>query len=118
MIRKRSAIQAGKIIVTFEVPGSIWAERINLVGDFNDWDHESLPFQRNRAGDWLIDVEMDSGRAYQFRYLLDGAYWRYDWHADNYAPNRHGGYDSIVVAELSCAFTPRRAEDITQHLGA
>ena len=117
LIHKRSAIQKGKIIITFEIPGSTWAERVNLVGDFNDWDCESLPFQRNRVGDWLIEVELDSSRAFHFRYLLDGAHWRYDWHADSYAPNRQGGYDSIVVAELPCAFSPRHVDDFAQHSG-
>jgi len=109
LIRKRSASQEGKIIVTFEIPCSIWAERINLVGDFNDWDHESLPFQRNHIGDWLIEVELDSGRAYRFRYLLDGTHWRYDWHADRYAPNPDGSYDSIIITEFPHTLLPEFA---------
>jgi 1,4-alpha-glucan branching enzyme len=89
------------MIVTFEIPGTIWAERINLVGDFNNWDHENLPFRHNRQGNWEIEVEMDLGAEYRFRYLLDGTHWRYDWHADKYAPNPDGGYDSIVVAKVT-----------------
>lgn len=38
MIRKRRSPNAGKVIVTFEIPGSIWAERVNFVGEFNNWD--------------------------------------------------------------------------------
>lgn len=100
MIRKRHSPNPGKVIVIFEIPGTIWAERINLVGDFNNWDQESLPFQRGHAGNWQVELELDVGREYRFRYLLDGEHWRDDWHADKYAPHPYGGFDSILVAEV------------------
>jgi len=100
MIRKRRSPNAGKVIVTFEIPGTIWAERVNLVGDFNDWNQESLPFGQNRDGNWQIELELDAGHKYRFRYLLDGGHWRDDWHADDHTPNPHGGYDSIVIADV------------------
>jgi 1,4-alpha-glucan branching enzyme len=90
------------MIASFEIPDTIWAERVNLVGDFNNWDCASLPFRRGRDGIWRVDVELDPGCEYRFRYLLDGADWRYDWHADSYAPNSDGGFDSIIVADLEC----------------
>jgi 1,4-alpha-glucan branching enzyme len=100
MIRKRHSPNPGKVIVAFEIPGTIWAERINLVGDFNNWDRESLPFRRDRGGNWQVELELDLGRGYRFRYLLDAEHWRDDWHADKYVPNPYGGYDSIVIAEV------------------
>lgn len=99
MIYKRRSPNAGKVIVTFQIPGTIWAERINLLGDFNDWDAESLPFQQNREGDWQIELELEIGREYHFRYLLDGEHWRDDWHANGHVPNPHGGYDSVITTE-------------------
>jgi 1,4-alpha-glucan branching enzyme len=101
MIRKRHSSSPGKVTVAFEIPGSIWAERVNLVGDFNDWDRESLPFRQNRAGNWQIELELEEGCEYRFRYLLDGEHWRDDWQADSFAPNPYGTYDSIIVAEVS-----------------
>jgi hypothetical protein len=56
----------------------------------NNWDRDSLPFRHTRAGNWEIEVEMDQGREYRFRYLLDEVHWRYDWHADKHAPNSKG----------------------------
>lgn len=100
MIHKRRSPNHGKVLVTFEIPGTIWAERINLLGDFNDWDPDSLPFQRTRGGDWHIELELEMGRNYSFRYLLDGEHWRDDWHADSHVPNPHGGYDSVIIAEV------------------
>jgi 1,4-alpha-glucan branching enzyme len=109
LIRKRHSTNTNKVIVTFEIPDSVWAERINLVGDFNDWDRDNLPFRRTRGGNWKIEVEIDQGREYHFRYLLDDVHWRYDWHADNHASNPQGGYDSIVVAELLPSTIPPEA---------
>jgi 1,4-alpha-glucan branching enzyme len=100
MIRKRRSPRKGKVLITFEIPGTLWAERITLVGDFNNWDRDSLPFQVNRQGDWQIELELDEGKEYSFRYLLDGRDWRDDWQADKFEPNPYGGYNSIVVAEV------------------
>lgn len=100
MIHKLRSPKADKVIVAFEIPGTVWAERINLVGDFNDWDHESLPFRQNREGNWQVEVELDAGREYRFRYLLDGKHWRDDWHADTHTSNPYGSYDSVVIAEV------------------
>jgi hypothetical protein len=100
MIHKRRSPDTGKVIVIFEIPGTIWAERINLVGDFNDWDPESLPFRQNRQGNWEVELELEAGGEYRFRYLLDGEHWRDDWHADSHVPNPFGGYDSLVIAEV------------------
>jgi 1,4-alpha-glucan branching enzyme len=62
----------GNVIVPFEMPAAVWAEHIHVVGDFNRWDRGSLPVRRTREGNWKIDLELDAGRAYRFRYLIDG----------------------------------------------
>jgi 1,4-alpha-glucan branching enzyme len=99
MIHKQQLPHKDKVKVIFEIPGTIWAERINLVGDFNHWDPESLPFRHNREENWQIELDLEAGCEYRFRYLFDGNYWRGDRQADKFIPNAHGGYDSIVIAE-------------------
>ena len=87
--------------MTFEIPGTIWVERLNLVGDFNNWDHESLPFRYNREENWQVEVELEAGPEYRFRYLFDGDQWRDDWHADKCTMDPHGKYhSSIVIAQV------------------
>ena len=100
MIYKRRSGREGKVIVTFEVPGIIWTESVHLVGDFNNWDRKSLPFQRDWKGDWIIELELDAGRQYRFRYLFDGGHWGNDWHADGHIDNPYGCHDSTVVADV------------------
>ena len=43
-----------------------------------------------------MTVDLDAGRAYRFRYLLDGQRWDNDWAADAYVRNDFGGDDSVV----------------------
>jgi len=64
--------------VTFTLPESLWADKVYLVGDFNDWNRVSHPFSRDREGNWTITVDLEVGRAYQFRYLLDNQQWMND----------------------------------------
>jgi len=84
--------------VTFELPACIWAERVNLVGDFNDWETTRDQMQQSRANDnWRITLVLPKGREYQFRYLVNGRDWHNDWHADRYAATNHGTDNSVVI---------------------
>ena len=100
MIFKRPSFHPNKVVVIFEIPSTVWADHINLVGDFNDWDRNNLPFRQSRQENWQVEVELDAGREYRFRYLFDGGHWGYDWHSDKSLPDTTGGYDSIVIAEF------------------
>lgn len=97
MIKKEPGDRQGRVLVTFELPASTWAERVNLVGEFNDWDTRVTPMVRDRAdADWKATIELEVGQCYRFRYLLDGKEWLNDWHADGYAENPYGSDDSVV----------------------
>jgi 1,4-alpha-glucan branching enzyme len=97
MITKRAGSRAGRVAVTFQLPESIWAESVHLVGDFNDWNRRSHPLTRSRDdATWQITLELDQGKSYQFRYLVNGADWQNDWNADRYVPNPYGGENSVL----------------------
>jgi 1,4-alpha-glucan branching enzyme len=109
MIRKAPSPREGKILVTFELPASLWASQVHLVGDFNQWDRTAHPLtQRRSDGAWVITLELDAGQAYQFRYLIDGQQWCNDCQPDGYVRNPHGGDNSVVVASLPPADAPRQ----------
>ncbi len=90
----RMPAASGKVQVTFWMPANIWADTFHVVGDFNDWNPTSTPMRRCENG-WTVSVELEPGRAYQYRYLVDGK-WFNDWNADDYEPNEHGGDNSVV----------------------
>src|SRR6476646_10788240 len=87
---------AGHVDVTFEVDPAVNAQRINLCGEFNDWSPDTHPMQRREDGGFTITLQLEPGRSYRFRYLLDGERWENDWAADDYVRNEYGGDDSLV----------------------
>ena len=98
MIYKEPAQDGSHVRVTFELPSSLWAERVNLVGDFNDWDTSRDEMTQSRAnGNWRITLMLPAGRVYQFRYLVNGRDWHNEWHADKYVPNKYGSDNSVVT---------------------
>jgi 1,4-alpha-glucan branching enzyme len=97
MITKEPVAEKGRVLVTFELPSTMWAERVNLVGEFNDWDTTATPMTHNRSdANWKVTVELEAGRRFRFRYLVDGREWLNDWHADDHLENPYGSYDSVV----------------------
>lgn len=99
MIHKMPSPRPGHVRVVFELPACIWADRIFLVGEFNDWSLQSVPFVQGRDGIWRAAVDLVAGRSYQFRYLVDGT-WQTDYHADGWLDNEYGSQNSIVNAML------------------
>src|SRR5215475_9272227 len=48
------------------------ARTVNLIGDFNDWNPNSLPMQRRVDGWWFIQVPLTHGH-HAYLFLVDGA---------------------------------------------
>jgi 1,4-alpha-glucan branching enzyme len=98
MLIKRPGAKPGTVAVTFQFPANVWAESVHLVGDFNGWDHHSLPMLRQRRDDdaWEVTVTLDVGRSYEFRYLINEEMWSNDSQADDYATNPYGADNSVV----------------------
>lgn len=91
----KNSLGDGRVKVTFTIPAGSGAAAAYVVGDFNEWSQEATPMVR--TGDCFeVDIALRPGRAYRFRYLLDGARWENDWQADRYAGNNFGGNDSVV----------------------
>lgn len=82
--------------VTFEIPAEVNAEKVNVVGDFNDWNQTSHELKKRKAGNFSTTISLQTGKEYRYRYLLDDERWENDWNADKYLPNEFGEEDSIV----------------------
>jgi 1,4-alpha-glucan branching enzyme len=100
---KKQYIKSRKVAkVTFEVskdelPEDIAVESVHVVGEFNGWDPTATPMDRRRGGVYRATLELEPGREYQFRYLINGEHWCNDWHADAYVPSPTGGDNCVVV---------------------
>ena len=99
MLKKRYLKTKPACKVTFILPAEAApeAEEIRLLGDFNAWSWDNgIPMQRN-SSEYKATVELETGRHYEFRYLVDGRSWLNDWEADAYVPSPFHGIDNSVV---------------------
>jgi 1,4-alpha-glucan branching enzyme len=92
---ERSARTPKMAAVTFRLPKAVDAREAAVVGEFNDWSTSATPMVETDDG-FAVTVELEVGRRYRFRYLLDGNRWENDWAADAYVGNEFGGDDSVV----------------------
>ncbi len=99
MIHKTLSPVANHVRLTFELPDSLWADQVFLVGDFNQWSLTATPFAQTRAGTWLATVDLPTGISCAFRYLIDGR-WLTDFNADGSTSDSNGLYNSVVNARL------------------
>jgi len=66
--------------VTFSLPAEEAGE-VYVVGDFNEWDKQATPMKKGKQG-FSATVELEPGREYQFRYLVNGEQWLNENEAD------------------------------------
>ena len=95
MLAKTRVPRNGHVRVTFALPEP-GAGAVHLVGDFTDWQGFKA-MRRLKDGTWKLDLTLESGREYGFRYLIDGKRWENDPKADKYVPNPYGSENSVVV---------------------
>ncbi|MFY0594292.1 isoamylase early set domain-containing protein [Roseivirga sp.] len=74
------------------------ASQVTLVGDFNNWNESATEMKKLKSGAFKATVKLETGKEYQFRYLIDGKVWENDWEADKYVPNNFSFEDNSVVA--------------------
>jgi 1,4-alpha-glucan branching enzyme len=84
--------------VKFSLSGDQYtsASSVLLVGDFNNWQIGETPFKKAKTGAWSVSLDLESGREYQFRYLIDGTTWENDAQADKYLPSGLGSENSVI----------------------
>jgi len=85
--------------VTFRLPAEAAkdANKVNIVGDFNDWNLYAIPLKKHKDGTFSVTLKLDTDREYQFRYLINEATWENDWEADKYVPSPYGNVENSVV---------------------
>lgn len=86
--------------VTFRFPKDIaeGTETVNLVGDFNNWDTSANAMKKLKSGEFTSMLELEKGKSYEFRYLINGKDWYNDLEADAYNANHLGAENCVVNA--------------------
>jgi hypothetical protein len=97
-IRKKFLTTGPVCRVTLTLPkeAAYEAETVCVVGEFNNWSPDAAPMKRRTNGDFCITLDLEKGRSYRFRYLIDGCKFENDWRADRYQSNPYGSEDSVV----------------------
>jgi 1,4-alpha-glucan branching enzyme len=99
MLKKQFLKTKDAVKVTFSLPEAVQGETVFLVGDFNNWDENATAMKRQKNGSFTVILDLEKGREYQFRYLVNGSEWHNDWEADKYVPNPYSGDNSVVVTQ-------------------
>lgn len=85
--------------VTFKLPKEISsnANEVYLAGDFNRWDMNKTPMKKSKSGEFSASLELEKGKEYQFKYVVDGSKWVNEKEADKYVINEFQEENSVVV---------------------
>jgi len=85
--------------VTFRLPKKAApdARKAVIAGDFNRWQTHQNPMKHLKSGDFTVTLELDIGREYQYRFLVDDRQWITDEGADKYAESGYADSQNSVV---------------------
>ena len=98
-IRKQYLISKPVCKATFRIPEEMGksARAAHIVGEFNDWDFFSTPMRKLKSGAFTTTLDLEVGREYQFRYLLDSKIWENEIDADKSIPTPYGDSENSVI---------------------
>lgn len=86
--------------VTFILSADIVANASHglLLGEFNNWEKESgFSLKKAKDGSMKATIELEAGKSYEYRYLLDGGRWENDQTASEYAHVNGLGIVNCVI---------------------
>jgi 1,4-alpha-glucan branching enzyme len=98
-IKKQYSKKKAVCKVTFVVPESevTGAEKVHVVGSFNNWSTSATPMKRSKDGSFTASVDLEKGQEYQFRYLFDDHRWNNETEADKLADTPFGDTRNSVI---------------------
>lgn len=87
-----------KVTFRFEPTDNKSYHSVCIAGDFNDWNQSSHRLRKLVKDDtFSITIDLEKGKEYQFRYLLDGTEWSNEPNADKQIPTPFGDSENSVV---------------------
>jgi 1,4-alpha-glucan branching enzyme len=85
-----------KVSFRLEAAEAAGAKKVQLLGDFNNWDKSVEPMTALKSNDFTATLELETGKEYQFRYLIDGTEWKNDTDADSLVANSFGDQNGVI----------------------
>ncbi len=86
--------------VTFTVDADLIAggKEVAVLGQFNNWDPSEDTMKKLKDGSFSKTIELEVGKEYQFRYLVDGERWINEPAADKFLHSGVAAEENSVVA--------------------
>jgi hypothetical protein len=53
--------------------------------------------KRLENGDFSLALELEAGKEYEFRFVIDGVRWENAWNADKYVWSDHGNCENSII---------------------
>ena len=101
MIAKQFLKSKALCKVTFTLPTETVenATEVIVLGEFNNWNpEEGVAMKKQKDGSFKATLELETGKEYAFRYLVNGETWANDNAADKYETTPFGSENSVVIA--------------------
>jgi 1,4-alpha-glucan branching enzyme len=87
--------------VTFRIPSEVGVnhKKATILGSFNNWDTNSHRMKKLvKDGSFSIVLDLEVGKEYEFKYLLDEKVWLNDSNADKHVTTHFGDSSNSVVS--------------------
>jgi 1,4-alpha-glucan branching enzyme len=87
--------------ITFSLPKEAveTAETVAVLGEFNGWDvKSSFPLKKQKDGSFKTTLALESGKEYQYRFIINGEQWENAWDAPKYVSTPFGVDNSVVLS--------------------
>ena len=88
-----------KVVFRLDATEANGAKKVQVLGDFNNWDQTAEPLTHLKSNDFSATLELESGKEYQFRYLIDGSNWKNDSDADRFVANEFGAENCVISTQ-------------------
>ena len=82
--------------ITFRIEAP-YAEKVVLMGDFNQWDETRHKMNKTKGGTWEKTVVIFPGQ-YEYKFLVDGQ-WQRDPVNETVCRNCFGTLNSVIVVK-------------------
>ena len=93
-IKSQQTVKRRRITFSFE---STDADKVVLMGDFNNWNPKTHPMKNDGNGIWSKTVVLSPGK-YEYKFFVDGK-WKKDPQNDHACSNCFGTQNSLLDLE-------------------
>lgn len=93
---KPPRVENGRLLFVFHDDG---AESVCVAGDFNGWNRDATPLERNGSGLWSTEITVPRAARLEYKFVINGQRWIEDPSNGMKTPDNHGGLNSVLVVE-------------------